>query len=118
LLFIYANFSLFQDRAESYGKTAAVSVIVLMGLYVVFRVTAAERGQGSTVARRLGVWAILLAALMFHLLAVYWPSLRDFLGLISLDADSWLTIIGAFAAGIWFLHQLLQDRFRKRFFGM
>jgi hypothetical protein len=107
-LLIYANFSLFQDRAESYGRTAALSVIVLLGLYIVYRVTGPERAAEAASVQRLGVWAILGSALVLHALALYWAPLRGFLGMVSLDADSWLTITAAFAAGSVILHWLLK----------
>ena len=113
-LLVYANFSLFQDRAESYGRTAALSVIVLLGLYVVYRVTKAERAADAPRVQRLGVWAIIGSALVLHALAVYWATLRDFLGMVSLDADSWLTIAAAFSVGAVILHRMLKNDFWKR----
>lgn len=117
-LLVYANFFLFQDRAEQYSRTAGVSVIVLMGLYVLFRLTSDERGPTASVAQRLAVWGLLIGAPLLHGAAVYWPPLRDVLGMVSLDADSWITILAASGLGGVTLHYLLQDAIRKRFFGI
>jgi len=117
-LFVYADFSLFQDNAESFGATAALSVIVIMGLYVVFHVTSAERAPSSPKIQQFGAWAILLFVPLFHILMIYWPLIRDTFGMVSLDADSWLTIILASALGITLLHLLLQHEFRKRLLGI
>lgn len=117
-LLVYANFFLFQDRAEQYGSTAGVSVIVLMGLYVLFRLTGDERGPTASAAQRLAVSGLLIGAPLLHGTAVYWPPLRDVLGMVSLDADSWITILAASGLGMLTLHYLLQDAIRKRFFGM
>lgn len=110
-LFIYANFSLFQDRTKSYGDTAAVSVIILLALYVVYRVSAIEREKTSPLDRKIVVWTILLGALGLNFLAVYWPPLRDILGLTSLDVDSWLTVFGISILGIWLMHQFSKKGF-------
>ena len=115
-LFVYANFSLFQDRAESYGRTAALSVIVLLGLYIVYRVTAVERAIEAASVYRLGVAAILGGALALHALAVYWSPLSNFLGIVPLDVDSWVTITGASFAGAIVLNWVLKDSSWKRAF--
>ena len=117
-LLVYANFFLFQDRAEQYGSTAGVSVIVLMGLYVLFRLTGDERGPTASAAQRLAVSGLLIGAPLLHGAAVYWPPLRDVLGMVSVDADSWITILAASGLGMVTLHYLLQDAIRKRFLGM
>ncbi len=110
-LFVYSKFSLFQDRAESYGNTAAVSVIILLALYIVYRVSAVEREKASPLDRKIVVWTILLGALGLHFLAVYWPPLRDIIGLTSLDVDSWLTIFGISIFGIWLMRQFSKKGF-------
>ncbi|MHB1322056.1 MAG: cation-translocating P-type ATPase [Acidithiobacillus ferrivorans] len=117
-LLVYANFFLFQDRAEQYSRTAGVSVIVLMGLYVLFRLTRDERGPNASAVQRLAVWGLLIGALLLHGVAVYWPPLRDVLGMVSLDADSWITILAASGLGMVTLHYVLQDAIRRRFIGM
>ena len=117
-LLVYANFFLFQDRAQQYGSTAGVSVIVLMGLYVLFRLTGDERAPAASAAQRLAVGGLLAGAPLLHGAAVYWPPLRDVLGMVSLDADSWITILAASGLGMVTLHFLLQDGIRKRFLGM
>ncbi|HQS31179.1 MAG: hypothetical protein B7X59_06300 [Polaromonas sp. 39-63-203] len=117
-LFVYANFFLFQDRAEQYGRTAAVSVIVLMGLYVLYRLTRSERGSTASVRQRTAVWCLLISAPLLHGAAVYWSPLRDVLGMVSLDADSWITIFGVSGLGMASLHYLLQDAIRMRFLGL
>ena len=117
-LLVYANFFLFQDRAEQYDSTAAVTVIVLMGLYVLFRLTADERGPTASPAQRLAVSGLLVSAPLLHGAAVYWPPLRDVLGMVSLDADSWITILAASGLGMVTLHHLLRDALRERVLGM
>ena len=117
-LLVYANFFLFQDRAKQYGSTAGVSVIVLMGLYVLFRLTGDERGPTASTAQRLAVSGLLIGAPLLHGAAVYWPPLRDVLGMVSVDADSWITILAASGLGMVTLHYLLQDAIRRRFLGM
>ncbi|HQT43290.1 MAG TPA: cation-translocating P-type ATPase [Halothiobacillus sp.] len=117
-LLVYANFFLFQDRTEQYGSTAGVSVIVLMGLYVLFRLTSDERGPTASAAQRLAVSVLLIGAPLLHGAAVYWPPLRDVMGMVSLDADSWITILAASGLGMVTLHYLLQDAIRARFLGM
>ena len=96
---VYANFFLFQDRAETYGHTAALSSIILMGLFAVYRVAQPERTQPKGSLQRLGVWTVLAGAGLLHALAIYWPPSRDFLGLTALDADSWTTRVAASLAG-------------------
>ncbi|WP_371134152.1 cation transporting ATPase C-terminal domain-containing protein [Polaromonas sp.] len=103
---------------RQYGSTAAVSVIVLMGLYILFRLTGNERAPTASAARRLAVSGLLISAPLLHGAAVYWPPLRDILGMVSLDADSWITILAASGLGMVTLHYLLQDEFRKRFLGI
>ena len=117
-LLVYANFFLFQDRAEQYGSSAGVSVIVLMDLYVLFRLTGDERGPTASAAQRLAVWGLLIGAPLLHGAAVYWPPLRDVLGMVSLDTDSWITILAASGLGMVTMYYLMQDAIRKRFFGM
>lgn len=117
-LLVYANFFLFQDRSEHYGSTAGVSVIILMGLYVLFRLTGDEREPTASVAQRLAAWGLLIGAPLLHGAAIYWPPLRDALGMVSLDADSWITILAVSGSGMLTLHYLLQDEFRKRFLGI
>ncbi len=110
-LAIYANFSLFQDRTKSYGDTAAVSVIIFLALYVVYQVSSIEREKSSPWGRKIVVWTILLGALGLNFVAVYWPPLRDILGLTSLDVDSWLTILGVSIFGIWLMRQFSRKGF-------
>ncbi|MFM0509239.1 cation-translocating P-type ATPase [Paraburkholderia sp. RL17-373-BIF-A] len=117
-LLVYANFFLFQDRGEQYGTTASVSVIVLIGLYVLTRVTTQERGRAGTALQRLTVTAFLATAPMLHLVAVYWPPLRNALGMVPLDADSWITIVTASVLGMATLHYILKDAIRRRFLGI
>lgn len=89
-----------------------------MGLYVLFRLTGNERGPTASAAQRLAVSGLLISAPLLHAAAVYWPPLRDILGMVSLDADSWITILAASGLGMVTLHYLLQDEFRKRFLGI
>lgn len=110
-LVAYASQSVFQDPAVLSGRTAALSVIILLGLCVVHRITAAERAAEAPAGQRLGVWAIVGGALGLHMLAVYWTPLRDLLGMALLDAGDWGTIIGAAAAGAAALHWVLKRRF-------
>lgn len=93
-------------------------MIVLMGLYILFRLTGNERAPTASAARRLAVSGLLISAPLLHGAAVYWPPLRDILGMVSLDADSWITILAASGLGMVTLHYLLQDEFRKRFLGI
>ena len=115
---VYANFFLFQDRTETYGHTAALSTIILMGLFAVYRVAQAERMHPQGSLPRLGVWAVLIAAGLLHVLAVYWPPSREFLGLASLDADSWITIVAASVVGMVIMHLLSQPDRRRRWLGV
>ncbi|MGF7000555.1 HAD-IC family P-type ATPase [Paraburkholderia sp. GAS32] len=117
-LLVYANFFLFQDRGEQYGTTASVSVIVLIGLYVLTLVTTQERGKAGTVLQRLTITTFLAAAPLLQLAAVYWPPLQNALGMVPLDADSWITIIIASVLGMTTLHYVLKDAIRKRFVGV
>lgn len=66
----YASRSVFQDPAAPSGRTAALSVIILLGLCVIHRITAAERAAEAPAGQRLGVWATIGGALCLHLLAV------------------------------------------------
>ena len=95
-----------------------MSAIVQMGLYVLFRLTGDERGSTASAAQRLAVWGLLIRAPLLHSTAVYWPPLRGVLGMVSLDADSWITILVASVSGMMILHYLLQDVIRKRFLGI
>ena len=115
---VYANFFLFQDRTETYGHTAALSSIILMGLFAVYRVAQAERAQPKGSLQRLGVGALLAGAGLLHVFAIYWPPSRAFLGLASLDADSWITVVGASVAGMVLMHLLLQPDRRRRWLGV
>ena len=116
-LAVYANFSLWQDRTEGYGKTAALSAIVLMGLYAVYRVTAPERSPGAVWWQNALVWAILALGASLNILAIYWAPIRGFLGLAALDADSWLTIVIAAALGSTAMHLRLKDGLRSTTMG-
>ncbi|MHB8248409.1 MAG: cation-translocating P-type ATPase [Acidithiobacillus sp.] len=113
-LAVYANFSLWQDRMENYGKTAALSAIVLMGLYAVYRVTAPERSPAAVWWQTAFVWIILALGASLNILAIYWAPIRDLLGLAALDADSWLTIFIAAALGSTAMHLRLKDGLRRR----
>lgn len=116
-LAVYANFSLWQDRTEDYGKTAALSAIVLMGLYAVYRVTAPERSPGAVWWQNALVWAILALGASLNILAIYWAPIRGFLGLAALDADSWLTIVIAAALGSTAMHLRLKNGLRSTAMG-
>lgn len=113
-LAVYANFSLWQDRTENYGKTAALSAIVLMGLYAVYRVTRPERSPAAAWWQTAVVWAILALGASLNILATYWTPISDFLGLVAIDADSWLTILIAAALGSTAMHLRLKDGLRRR----
>ncbi len=115
---VYANFFLFQDRTETYGHTAALSSIILMGLFAVYRVAQPERAQPKGSLQRLGVGAVLAGAGLLHIVAIYWPPSRGFLGLTSLDADSWITILGASVAGMALMHLLAKPDRRRRWLGV
>ena len=115
---VYANFFLFQDRTETYGHTAALSSIILMGLFAVYRVAQPERTQPKGSLQRPGVWAVLTGAGLLHVLAIYWPLSREFLGLTALDADSWITIVAASLAGMATMHLLSQPARRRRWLGV
>lgn len=106
-LFIYVNF-FFLDGGVEDGKTAAVSVIVLMGLYTVFHVSSVERGATSTRRQRWGVWAILAGAVLGHVVAVYTPLLNDFFGLSTLAPPAWAIIVGISSLGMWMIRKLLR----------
>lgn len=106
-LFIYVNFY-FLDGGGADGKTAAVSVIVLMGLYTVFHVSAIERSPAATWRQRWVVWAILAGALLLHVVAIYTPIMVGFFGLTSLDPSAWAFIFGVSAVGMWVIHRLLR----------
>lgn len=92
---------------------AALSVIVLVGLYVFYRVTAAERAPTAPRFDRAAVWAILLGGAALHVAAVYWQLMTDFLGLVPLDADSWITIIAAAGIAAFIVHILLRNGLRR-----
>src|ERR1700737_3591567 len=94
----------YQDRVEQYGRTAGVSVIVLMGLYVLMRLTTEERAPGAPLMQQVAVTSLLVVPPLLHLVAVYWSPLRDLLGMVSIDADSWITILLASGLGITALH--------------
>ena len=115
---VYANFFLFQDRTETYGHTAALSSIILMGLFAVYRVAQAERAQPKGSLQRFGVGAVLAGAGLLHVAAIYWSPSRAFLGLASLDADSWITIVGASVAGMVLMRLLSQPDRRRRWLGV
>ena len=95
-----------------------MSTIILMGLFAVYRVAQAERMHPKGSLQRLGVWAVLIAAGLMHVVAVYWPLSRDFLGLTSLDADSWITIVAASVVGMVIMHLLSQPDRRRRWLGV
>ncbi len=105
-LFAYVNFH-FLDGGTQYDKTAAVSVIVFMGLYVVFHVSAIERSAAAGRLQRWGVWAILAGGVVLHVLAVNTPVLNGFFGLAVIGSRSWLGIFMVSAAGMWVIHRLL-----------
>lgn len=107
-LLVYANFYLFQDKAGSYGRTAGVSVIILMGLYLVFKVTAAER-KTSARGHNYVVWGIIIGGCLMNFIAVYWPWLCTLVGLTPLDADSWITILLASFSGMALINWLLKN---------
>lgn len=106
-LFIYVSFS-FLDGGMMDGKTAAVSTIVLMGLYVVFHVSAIERSPVATWRQRWGVRTILVGAVLFHIAAVYNPVMRNFFGLTALAPLAWVAIFAVSAVGMRVIHKLLQ----------
>ena len=106
-LFIYVNFY-FLNGGERDGKTAAVSVIVLMGLYAVFHVSTIERGASSKRRQRFGVWGILIGAILFHVIAIYIPVMDGFFGLAALPATAWPSIVGVSVMGMWVIHRLLR----------
>ncbi len=104
-LFIYVNFY-FLDGGERNGKTAAVSCIVLMGLYAVYHVSSMERSASSG-RRRWVVWGILVGAVLVHAASVYLPFVNEFFGLAALPLVSWPFIVGLSALGMWLIHRLL-----------
>jgi len=112
-LLVYADFSVLQSPAASYERTAALSVIVLLGLCVVHRVTAVERVAGALAGLRLVVWAIIGGAAVLHLIALSWAPVRDLLGMVTLDAGAWATVLGAAVAGTSVLYWALKLRFSR-----
>ncbi|MBY0578308.1 MAG: cation-translocating P-type ATPase [Burkholderiales bacterium] len=106
-LFTYVNF-FFLDGGAGSGKTAAVSVIVLMGLYTVFHVSSIERSPSAAWRQRWGVWAILVGAVLFHIIAVYTPIMVGFFGLTPLDPLAWGIIVAVSAVGMLVIRRLLK----------
>jgi cation-transporting ATPase E len=104
-LFVYVNF-FFLDGGSTEGKTAAVSVIVMMGLYAVFHVSSIERA--SIPRHRAIVWALILGAALFQVFAVYNPLLDRFFGLSALHPVAWFFIAGISGLGMWAIDRLLR----------
>jgi cation-transporting ATPase E len=105
-LLAYVNFSIFQDREELYGKTAAISVIIIMSLYVVYYVTEIERKESylSTMI----VWLILIGSFILLFTSLYWPLPQKLLNLSPIDIDSWGTICLIAITGIFFVRYILK----------
>ncbi len=107
-LFIYANFSLLQEQGLQYGKSAAVTIIIILNLFIVFKVTRAERSKISFGQRRWLIWFVLTAALCIHLLALYWPLIQELLGLVMLKFTAWLPILLVTLIGIVIMQGLFK----------
>ncbi len=105
-LFVYVNFY-FMDSDPMEGRTGAVSVIVFMALYAVFRVSVIERGACATWRQRWGVWAILGGAVLFHVFAVYSSLMDGFFGLTSLEPLVWNVVVAIASVGMWVIHRQL-----------
>lgn len=105
-LFVYVNFY-FMDSDPMEGRTGAVSVIVFMALYAVFRVSVIERGASATWRQRWGVWAILGGAVLFHIVAVYSSLMDGFFGLTSMGPFEWIVVVGIASVGMWVIHRQL-----------
>jgi cation-transporting P-type ATPase E len=108
-LFVYAYFYLVQDRTFLYGKTASISVIVLMNLYVVNYLAMPERKKTP----HLQFWfiiIILLCAFILHIIALDCSLTRYFIGLTSLDTESWIIVLGTSLVGLLIL-KILSKRF-------
>ncbi|MCL5879997.1 MAG: cation-translocating P-type ATPase, partial [Deltaproteobacteria bacterium] len=108
-LIVYTGFFLWQNPLANYDKTAALSIIILMGLYIVYYVTAVERKSDSSLMQKAVVWAILTVGLILNVLAVYWSKLSGLLGLVALDAGSWVIIVAAAIIGGIAFHILLRS---------
>ncbi len=108
-LIVYTDFFLWQNQMANYDKTAALSIVILMGLYIVYYVTPVERKSDSSLMQKAVVWAILAVGLILNVLAVYWGRLSGFIGLVALDAVSWLIIIAAAVVGSIAFHILLKS---------
>lgn len=101
-------FCLVMDQTELYGKTAAVSVTILMSLYLVFTAAAVERKQNAKTGQKWIIWSVLVAGCGISLLAIYWPAACKLLGLVSLDLNSWIIIIPLATMGMLALKLLLK----------
>ncbi len=108
-LIVYTDFFLWQNPMANYDKTAALSIVILMGLYIVYYVTPVERKSDSSLMQKAVVWAILAVGLILNVLAVYWGRLSGFIGLVALDAVSWFIIIAAAVVGSIAFHILLKS---------
>ncbi|MHB8904460.1 MAG: cation-translocating P-type ATPase, partial [Patescibacteria group bacterium] len=108
-LIVYTDFFLWQNPMANYDKTAALSIVILMGLYIVYYVTPVERKSDSSLMQKAAVWAILAVGLILNVLAVYWDRLSGFIGLVALDAVSWFIIIAAAVVGSIAFHILLKS---------
>ncbi|MHB0887535.1 hypothetical protein [Acidithiobacillus sp.] len=100
----------------------AVAALLVVGAYkdAVFLagVTVANSLAGMIselrAKRALDHLAILALGASLNILAIYWAPISDCLGLVAIDADSWLTILIAAALGSTAMHLRLKDGLRRR----
>jgi cation-transporting P-type ATPase E len=109
-LLVYATAYWFQSGgSQLYGKSAGVAAIIFMGLYLVYRVTAAERmAVGRKTFQRYIVYTMLIAGGIANLLAIYWPLSRGILGLVALRVDTWITLTVVAMLGVVVLRWLFR----------
>jgi len=106
-LLVYVNFYLFHHQVELYAKTASVAAIILMGSYIIFSVTEAERAKDAKL-RKYVVFVLLAVVCGLNLASIYYPLARGLLGLEFLHIDAWIVIVLASLVGMFSIDWLLK----------
>ena len=93
---IYAYCLLWQHQSLLYSKTASISAIIVMGLYIVFFVTITANKKTEIKQNRRLIWEIILLSGLLFLCGMHWDLVRAILDVAFLDKSAWgmVAIIG------------------------
>jgi cation-transporting P-type ATPase E len=108
---IYAYSFLWQHHGPMYSKTIGMSVIIAMGLYIMFFATVKAKQTSAVKSQRYLVWGIIIFSILLFFFGMHWQLMRNLLDVASLDMAAWKAIVMVSVIGILILRMVLKLRF-------